>query len=102
VTVADQFETRTATLGEPHVMCNPVDKQGSGIQFPGCHLTCYKLDPGPPKFTPRDVLVEDQFTRQDLRSLRGTCRKVDLLCVPSEKNPASPSGAFVDPSGRPG
>jgi hypothetical protein len=90
VTLIDQFETRTATVVKPELFCTPTDKDGSGIRFPACHVTCYRVMPGPPAFTPRPVIVEDQFARQDLRSLRGTCRQADLLCVPSEKNPATP------------
>jgi hypothetical protein len=85
VTVVDQFETRTSQVFKPHLLCNPVDKNGSGIEFPACHLTCYRLRSSPPPLTPQAVVVEDQFARQDLNALRGVCGKVDYLCVPSTK-----------------
>jgi hypothetical protein len=98
VSLADQFETRTTTLVKPRLLCTPVDKNGEGIPDPVNHLTCYRAMPGPPKFTPREVTVTDQFAQQDLRSLRGVCRQVDILCVPSFKFVASPGGAFLDTS----
>jgi hypothetical protein len=97
VSMVDQFEARTAPIVKPKLLCNPVGKNGEGIPRPDNHLVCYKIKPGPPPFTPRDVTVEDQFARQDLRVLRGNCRKADLLCLPSAKRLASPSGAFLDP-----
>lgn len=97
VTVADQFETQPATLVKPRLLCNPVSKNGEPIVDPEGHLACYTIKRGG-AFTPRPVTVMDQFAVQDLRALQGTCRKRSVLCVPSEKNPTSPSGAFLDPT----
>jgi len=84
VTLADQFETRTAQVFKPHLLCNPVDKNDSGIEFPACHLVCYRLR-GATDFTEQSVVVNDQFAQQDVNALRGVCGKVDYLCVPSTK-----------------
>jgi dipeptidyl aminopeptidase/acylaminoacyl peptidase len=94
--VADQFEIQTTMLVRPRLLCNPVVKDASGIVDAAAHLTCYTIKPGLPAFTPQDVTVMDQFAEQDLRALRGECRRRSVLCVPSEKNPPSPSGAFLD------
>lgn len=56
VTLADQFETQTATVVKPRLLCNPVDKNGEGIFDPAKHLTCYTLRQ--PTFRAREVIVE--------------------------------------------
>jgi hypothetical protein len=94
VTVADQFETQSATVLKPYSLCNPVDKNGEGIRFPENHLTCYTVKE--PRLDPRDITVEDQFAQQDARPFVSSCRKAATLCVPSTKRIASPSGAFLD------
>jgi hypothetical protein len=98
VELADQFETKATTIRRPRLLCNPVDKGGEGIMAPDSHLTCYSIRDvgGQPKFQPEQVDVLDQFTEQDLNTLRGDCRKGSYLCVPSTKRIPSPSGAFLD------
>jgi hypothetical protein len=96
VNVVDQFETSPTTLVKLRLLCNPVDKNGEGIVNPDAHLACYTIKGGGARFTPRAVTVMDQFAQQDLRALRGECRKRSFLCVPSQKNPSSPDGAFLD------
>jgi hypothetical protein len=56
----------------------PTDKDGDGIIDPFAHLTCYSVRA--PKFTRRDVIVENQFGRFPL-----TVKKPYKLCVPSSK-----------------
>jgi hypothetical protein len=84
VGLVDQFESTTATVVKPQLLCTPVDKNGEGIPDPVNHLTCYRLSEREP-FAPRDVTVVDQFAEQNVPTLGGQCRKVDLLCVPSTK-----------------
>jgi cysteine-rich repeat protein len=88
VALADQFETRTETVQKPVLFCNPVSPSGQPLADPTNHLTCYRI-PAPPDVTPRDVSVGDEFTAQQVRAFRGTCRKVGLLCVPSIKDPGA-------------
>jgi hypothetical protein len=49
----------------PEAFCNPVDKDGSGINDPSAHLACYKIRDVRgdefPKFERRRVEVGDQF-----------------------------------------
>jgi hypothetical protein len=85
VTVQDQFETRTGTLIKPMLFCNPVDKNGEGILDPSAHQTCYKFQADGSPFVSPTINVLDQFGALDLRTIAGTCRKADLLCVPSLK-----------------
>ena len=85
VTVQDQFETRTGTLIKPMLFCNPVDKNGEGILNPSAHQTCYKFQADGMTFQSPTINVLDQFGALDLRTIAGTCRKADLLCVPSLK-----------------
>lgn len=86
VALADQFETRTVTVGKPLLLCNPVDKNGEGIPDPTCHLTCFKMLREEPPFGPVDVDVSDQFAQmQNIRAFVRECRKVALFCEPSSK-----------------
>jgi hypothetical protein len=91
VQLGDQFESKTAVVEKPLLMCNPVDKNGEGVVNPAAHLTCYRIvdAAGQSDFIPRDVSVQDQFTEQLVKAFRGTCRKASLLCVPSLKNPGA-------------
>jgi hypothetical protein len=98
VTVDDQFEEKVTRVIRPFYLCNPVDKNGEGVPDPTAHLTCYKIAdaPGQPAFVPQPADVSDQFTRADLLPSRRTdCGRSRLLCVPSSKRIASPSGAFL-------
>jgi hypothetical protein len=83
VTLADQFETKLTTVMWPDSFCNPVDKDGEGIDDPNAHLTCYRIKDarGQPRLERQDVEVEDQFGELTL-----TVRKAEALCVPSGKD----------------
>ena len=103
VLLVDQFEDRNTTVIKPFLLCNPVNKNGEGIPSPASHVTCYKIRDvaGQPPFVPQSPNVTDQFIVQDLQTSRRTdCGKTRLVCVPSSKRIASPSGAFLD--GEPG
>lgn len=80
VTLLDQFGTTNATVLQPFEICNPVDKNGEGIDDPEAHLMCYKL-----RVTSRRVRHEvasyDQFGSEELRT--GGSR---VLCQPALKN----------------
>jgi cysteine-rich repeat protein len=82
VTLEDQFETKLTTVMWPDFFCNPVDKNGKGINDSTAHLTCYKIKDarGQARLERQDVEVEDQFGKLTL-----TVRKTEALCVPSEK-----------------
>src|SRR5581483_3222694 len=93
VTLADQFLTTTASVRKPSHFCNPVDKNGEGIQDPTGHLMCHKVR-DMTRFIPRDVLVRNQFGDQIVRVL-----KSDTICNPARKNGvplSSVAGAFLD------
>jgi hypothetical protein len=83
VTLADAFESTVETVMRPKQFCNPVDKEGEGIQDATAHLNCYRTRraPGTPDFVPRIVEVDNQFGAQSLY-LPG---RADL-CVPAEKD----------------
>ena len=87
VSVADQFQTKMFDVIEPKLLCNPVDKNDDGIQNPADHLVCYKVEPvaGEPEHVPVSVFVNNQFGPLQLDT------KSEMeLCVPSEKEIASP------------
>jgi hypothetical protein len=79
----------------PESLCNPVDKNGEGVPLPDAHLTCYKIVQ--PLSASRNVVMEDQFARQDLSLLTSTPHKGVLLCAPSLKNPTITTTG-VDPA----
>jgi hypothetical protein len=83
VTLVDQFETKTTLVRRPYAICNPVDKNGSGMSDPTAHLACYRIKDaaGQPPFAKRNVLMSNQFGDQGL-----TVRRARTLCLPAEKD----------------
>ncbi len=85
VTIEDQFRSPAGTFNviKPKRLCNPVDKNGEGIQEPSRHLVCYKVKPavGTPLFVRRNaVQVTTQFGSESVDVI-----KEMELCIPSEK-----------------
>jgi hypothetical protein len=102
VHLADQFEIKNTTVSKPFLLCNPVNKNNEGVPNPANHITCYKIKDvsGQPPFVPQQPSVTDQFVVQDLQTSRRTdCGRTRLLCLPSSKQIASPSGAFLEDTG---
>jgi hypothetical protein len=83
--LTDQFESATALVKEPKLLCNPVDKNGEGIPNPSAHLVCYEIEE--PRFQPRDVSVNNQFGQAPLK-----VKAPELLCVPSTKKETTACG----------
>jgi len=81
VNLVDQFEDVDMTVGRPYRMCNPVDKDDEGIIDPTEHEMCYQVRDATPRFNRYDVLVENQFGKQNL-----VVTKPDTLCTPAEKD----------------
>jgi hypothetical protein len=84
VILTDQFNEERVTVVRPQAVCTPTDKDGSGINDPDAHLTCYKIrdvrrDEFPP-FKKQHVEMADQFGTHTL-----LLRKTGTLCVPSSK-----------------
>jgi disintegrin len=93
VSMTDQFTSpaKSFLLKKPRHLCNPVDKNGEGINNPTAHLLCYKAKGGIPKHVRRiGVHVNGQFGPEIVDTV-----KEDEICIPSAKA-LSPSGAFVD------
>jgi hypothetical protein len=84
VVLTDQFNTERVNVVRPEAFCNPVDKDGSGINDPSAHLACYKIGDVRgdefPKFERRRVEVGDQFGTHTL-----LLKKTRTLCLPSSK-----------------
>jgi uncharacterized repeat protein (TIGR01451 family) len=87
VVLTDEFNTERVNVVRPEAFCTPVDKDGSGINDPTAHLTCYKIHDVRgdefPKFEKRRVDATDQFGAHSL-----LLKKIRSLCVPSSKSPA--------------
>jgi len=80
VGLVDQFQGFSTSVMDPFRLCNPVDKNGEGIQDPASHLVCYNLLP-PGGFLGLSVPIQNQFF---------SLENVDLeqpfaLCAPSTK-----------------
>jgi len=85
-TVEDQFQTRLYDVRKPKLLCNPVDKNGEGIEHPLAHLMCYqvKTAKGQQRTVPvvGQILTANQFFTETLDTI-----KEDVLCVPATKTP---------------
>ena len=86
VVLTDQFTTERVNVVRPEAFCNPVDKDGSGINDPSAHLACYKIHDVRgdefPKFKKERVDVTDQFGTHSL-----LLKKTRSLCLPASKAP---------------
>ena len=81
VDLEDQFGESSATLFAPFEFCNPVDKNGEGIEDPESHLMCYKLS-SRSRPRSRTVLDRDQFGDEQLL-VGGSVE----LCAPAIRTP---------------
>lgn len=81
VQLEDQFESKIVDLGEPLVLCAPVDKNGEtpGAETHTGHLLCYDMKIKG-RFEITDIFTNDQFGPLQLDAIRR-----DELCVPSLK-----------------
>jgi len=84
VTLTDQFNTERVNVLRPEAFCAPVDKDGSGINEPTGHLSCYKIRDVPgdefPEFIKQPVDVTDQFGTHTL-----LLKESRSLCLPASK-----------------
>ena len=81
ITVIDQVGIDICETKKPFLLCNPADKNGSGIVNPLLHYVCYKT-----KCTQKPAVnfdITDQFN-----VLRLQTKKPFLLCNPAVKAPA--------------
>ncbi len=79
VTLVDDLETRTTTVGRPTSFCEPVSLSGSAVIDPTTYLTCYRIYRGG-FVTPSLVGLDHQLSLTIARDLKPT-----TLCVPTEK-----------------
>lgn len=98
VMVEDIFTTPPVltAVRKQGTVCNPVDKNGEGIDAPNAHLTCYATkDDKSRKFVQQDIAITNQFGAQTV-----TVQKPYQLCVPGEQgiapNPPTPSLDDID------
>ena len=86
VDLVDQFQGFATSVMDPYRLCNPVDKNGEGIQDEDSHLVCYTLQPqGSQLGIP--IPVQNQFF---------SLANIDVnepfaLCAPSVKTVPEPS-----------
>jgi hypothetical protein len=90
VFLSDQFEDTSATVFEPLMLCNPVEKSEDRENGPAIavipaessHLVCYATREDPRRFGERNVFVNNQFGgQQELKVSRRA-----MLCLPSCKD----------------
>ncbi len=75
----DQVGNFACVAKKPFFLCDPVDKNGSGIVDPNLNYCCYKVKCSPNKI-PTSFDITDQFG-----NLRLQTSKVFLLCNPCLK-----------------
>jgi hypothetical protein len=86
-TLADQFGKRTAVIRQPVRLCTPAKKNGQAMINPRAHLVCYPITVSP-LFTPRRVVVKNQFGSMTLSVTRP-----ETLCLPSSKTTTGAPGS---------
>jgi hypothetical protein len=95
VSLADQFETGTATVKKLRHLCTPGDKNAEGVFDTTTHLVSYQIKPDVRHVRRTNILVENQ-----IGSLRLDTTKTDLLLVPSNKNltadPPAPNISLIN------
>ena len=82
ITANDEVGNFTCSAKKPFLLCNPVNKNGSGIVDGNLHYCCYKIKCEPNKI-PTNFDVTDQFG-----ALRLETGKASFLCNPCDSNPA--------------
>ncbi len=104
VTLEDQFQTDSFTVGNRVSLLNPVDKNDEGISNPNTHLVGYKVkqvrqkgEPTPPKDPIMGIEIKDQFFPNGLIVGIDDVNKADRLLVPASMDldqlPSPPDGA---------
>jgi hypothetical protein len=78
VSLADLFESKSATLMRPDTVCTPVDRDGGGILDSASRLTCYRLTERP-RFAGQTVAVANDLGNAQTLRAGGAIS----LCVPS-------------------
>jgi hypothetical protein len=83
VVVENQFGVQTLRVLRPYDLCVPAQKDGVPSELNMNHFKCYKVRraKGTPKFTPREVDLDDQFETKAT-----TVKKPRLLCNPVDKD----------------
>ena len=85
VTLEDQFQTQTVSVGEPLQFCNPVQKtvdtEVTSILDINNHLTMYNLLTSAPLPNPRTFTATNQFGSQQF-----TVDKATVLMLPTQKD----------------
>ena len=85
VTLVDQFQSFASFVMDPFRLCNPVDKNGEGIQDPDAHLVCYYLQPASDNLG-LSIPIQNQFFALETVDI-GSAR---ALCTPSVKTVPEP------------
>jgi hypothetical protein len=91
VSLADQFESTTASVKKLKMLCTPGDKNGEGVFDTVTHLVSYSIKPDVKHVRRTNILVENQIGLDGTGAtgIRLDTTKADLLLVPSNKNLAA-------------
>jgi hypothetical protein len=86
VSVEDAFSgaPRLLSLVKPRHLCNPVDKNGEGLQRGDVHLLCYLARPAIGQ--PRHTKVRGIFTNTQLGPANVDTKREATFCIPSIKS----------------
>jgi hypothetical protein len=84
-TLVDQFQEWGGLALDPFLLCNPVDKNGEGIQNFDDHLVCYSVSP-----TGQSLGIAVPIANQIYPDVRIDVFDPTALCVPSTKELPEP------------
>jgi hypothetical protein len=91
VSLVDQFETATAMISRPKLLCPPADKDGEGIVDADTHLVAYGLRQSPAHSRRTGVKITNQLGDLFIDTIRPDTLLVptakDLLSFPPPPNP---------------
>jgi hypothetical protein len=102
VSLADQFESATATVKKLKQLCTPGDKNAEGVFDTTTHLVAYSIKSSLKHARRTNVLVENQIGLDGTGAtgIRVDTTKADLLMVPSNKNlvadPPAPNISLIN------
>jgi hypothetical protein len=87
VGLVDQFESVTAKVSQPKLLCPPANKNAEGVVDPDTHLMSYRIRQSPRHIRQVGVKVTNQLGSIFVDTLRA-----DLLLVPTAKDLLNPPG----------
>jgi acyl-homoserine lactone acylase PvdQ len=81
LTASNQFGAQTLTIGRPHTLCVPSQKDGLPSELAVDHFKCYRAGRPSPRFARRTTRLADQFETKQALVVRP-----ESVCTAADKN----------------